>query len=271
MTDNPVRVLQTSEDSKELMKAAVALARSKEPADHDTLLKHLRTQSFLSRLDTKEDYAAAAAKRLRISRVLEALGKNDAPSARQTIVALTQERTFLEEEERVVALIEASTEVRPPPPALVRFWDAHSQPEDGFTPVTITALVNNGTAPALDLLERKMADPKHEDDVKIAWMRSRILTHRNDLLLLQSCERMLTGVLPSHLRPALVEVLFDYRPGEWYRPANASRPPDRRQASAAALAQLRRLGYLALQTVQLTESQKEAVTKTLEEIEKFNK
>ncbi|MEJ7712146.1 MAG: hypothetical protein WKF84_20370 [Pyrinomonadaceae bacterium] len=163
MAENPVQVLETSKDSKELMRAALALARGQQPTDHDALLKHLRTQSFLSRLDSKDDYAAAAGKRLRISRVLEALGKNSSPSAHQTIVDLAQDRVFLEEDERVVALIESSTEVRPPPPELVRFWDAHSQPDDGFTPVTITTLVDNGTAPALGLLEKKMGDSRHED------------------------------------------------------------------------------------------------------------
>ncbi|MEJ7712145.1 MAG: hypothetical protein WKF84_20365 [Pyrinomonadaceae bacterium] len=58
-------------------------------------------------------------------------------------------------------------------------------------------------------------------------MRTRILTHRNDLPLLQSCQPVLTDILPIHLRPYLVEALFDYRPAEWYRPATAVNPPKR--------------------------------------------
>ena len=32
-------------------------------------------------------------------------------------------------------------------------------------------------------------------------------------------ERLLRGGLPEQLKPLLVEVLFDYRPTEWFRPA----------------------------------------------------
>ena len=269
MADNSPQGSQSSKDAKELLKMALALARSDRPEDHEALLKHLRSSDFLGRLDSESDYAAAASKRLRILRVLQALGENKAPTAHKAIVALTQDQVFLEEDERVVGLIEASAKINPPPPELIRFWDDHSQPEDGFEPVTITTLVDNGSEAAMGLLEKKMAAPEHEDDVKIAWMRSEILTHRNDLLLLQSCERMLKSGLSQILRPHLIEVLFDYRPGEWFRPASVSRPPDRRQASPEALKQLRKIGELALKTVTLSEEQKRAVEKTLDEIDRL--
>jgi hypothetical protein len=169
---------------------------------------------------------------------------------------------------RADLLIEACAVIRPAPPEVVRFWDNHSQPDDGFSHLTIKAVVDNGSAPALVLLEKKMADSKHSEEDKTAWMRSRILTHRNDLPLLQTCERLLTAGLPAGLRPSLVEVLFDYRPAEWFSPAASFNPPDRRQASPEALAQLRKIGQLALKTVPLTERLKEMVEKTLEEIEK---
>jgi len=151
---------------------------------------------------------------------------------------------------------------------VVQFWDRHSQPDDGFTPLTIEVLVNNGSEPAIALLERKMADPGHAEEDKLDWMRSSILTHRNDLLLLKGCERMLTGNLSPKMKLALVEVLFDYRPAEWYRPSGVLRPPDRRLAGEPALAQLRRIGEYALKNLVMRERLRKAVTDTLEEIRK---
>lgn len=266
MIENHLKVLQTSRDPKELQVAAIALARSNRPDDHRDLLSFLRASDFLDRLDSKDDYLAASSKRLRISRVLEALGKNQAPSARQVLITLSQDRVFLAEDERIISLLQESKNIRQPPAALVQFWDTYSQPDDGFTPTTITTLVENGSEPALHLLEKKMADPGHGDDDKVAWMRSRILPHRNDPMLLRSCERMLAGSLPERLRPSLVEVLFDYRPAEWYRPATVVNPPDRRQASPEAIAEIRKIGQMALTRVQLTKQQKDAVVDTLKEI-----
>lgn len=39
----------------------------------------------------------------------------------------------------------------------MKFWGDHFHPDDGFTPTTVTALVDNGSAPALGLLEKELA------------------------------------------------------------------------------------------------------------------
>ncbi|MGK3963817.1 hypothetical protein WMF38_06520 [Sorangium sp. So ce118] len=269
MTADQVQVLSTSTDPKELVKAAIAAARSPEPAHHDLLKKHLESGEFLGRLDSEEDYRQAAGRRLRVSRVLEALAVNPLPSARSAFVALAANPVVLAEDERTIALLQASAAVRPAPPELAAFWDKHAQPDDGFTPTTVTVLIENGSPLALALFEKKMADPRHEEGDKIAWMRSRILPHRNDAPLLEACERLLQGGLPKHLRPALVEVLFDYRPGEWYRPASIHSPPDRRKAAPEALGVLRRIGERSLKSIPLSETQRKAVEATLEEIKKL--
>ena len=43
-------------------------------------------------------------------------------------------------------------------PEVVAFWDAHSQPDDGFGNVTIAALIENGSPPALQLFVSKLLD-----------------------------------------------------------------------------------------------------------------
>ncbi|MHC4416896.1 MAG: hypothetical protein ACYS0G_16640 [Planctomycetota bacterium] len=259
-------VLDTSDDGRTLLKAALPLARSAEAADHERLLAHLTSAGFLKRLDTEEEYDAAASQRLKISRLVEALGHNDAPSARATLVALSENPTFLDDEERIDILIQNTVEVRPAPPTLVKFWADHCRPDDGYTPLTVATLVENGTEDALRLLERTLADPAHQHEEKIAWMRTDILEHRNDVALLESCERMLRTSLPANLRPQLVEVLFDYKPAVWYRPAVVSTPPSRREASPEARERLRTIGRLALDNVELTDEQRKAVESVLEQL-----
>ena len=247
--------------------AALEDARSDAPARHASLLAKLQTRSFLETVDTPADYADAARRGLHVGQVVDALALNAAPSAQRAFQALTTSKTFLAHDERVIALIKAGVNIRPAPRELVRFWDRYSQPDDGFTPTTIGALVDNGSEPALRLLEQKLADPRHGADDKVGWMRTDMLRHRNDLPLLQMSERLLNGRLPSRLRPALVEVLFDYRPGEWFKPGAGVSPPPLASAAAPARLHLHKLGNLALRTVALNAEQKAAVRQRLRELD----
>ncbi len=141
---------------------ATAAARSTEPADHERLQKYLGSKEFLDRLDSKVDYENAAGVRLRVSRLVEALGRNPAPSARKVFAAVAVDKGFLAEDERIIALIQASAYVRPALPELVKFWDDHCQPDDGFTPTTVTALVDNGSVPASRCSRRSSPIPSTE-------------------------------------------------------------------------------------------------------------
>jgi hypothetical protein len=266
MDENSLNVLQSSEDPKELLRTLMALARSKNPADHRTLLEFLSRSAFLYKLDTHDEYKNAAAKRLRIAQVLNALITNDAPSAHAVFVALTKDAGFLKEEPRVDYLIKSSGPLRAEAHDLAPFWDKFSQPDDGFANLTIGALVENGTEPAMEILEKKMVDTRFADDDKIAWMHLIFVPHRDDYQLLRSFENMLTGKMSEHLKPYLVEVIFDYKPREWYIPAATANPPDRRNIGQSQRDQLKRLADIALRTPNLSDAQREAVKKTLEEI-----
>ncbi|MHC4610652.1 MAG: hypothetical protein ACYS7M_09940, partial [Planctomycetota bacterium] len=224
MSEEPAQVMQTSDDPKELIQAAVQLARSEQRSDQEALLKSMRSQDFLLKLNSQEEYWGNP-KGLRVARILEALRKNKASCARDTILELTKNPVFIKEGGRVDLLLKATAVVRPAPPELVTFWDKHCQPDDGFTPLTIRALVENGSKPALELLEKKMADAQHEDATKIDWMRTKIMPRRNQAALLQSCERLLSDGLAEHLRPELVDALFDYKPEKWFKPAVSYNPP----------------------------------------------
>ena len=258
MSEELIQTLSVSQDPKELVRAAVQLANSERRSDHDALLKSLQSESFLLRLNAEVEYQGDV-RLLRVRRVIEALSANKAPSASDTLLALTRNPVYLKAGGRVDLLIEATEVIRPAPPELVAFWDKHCQPEDGFTPLTIKALLENRSKPALELFEKKMADPAHADEDKVIWMRIYLLPRRNHTPLLESCERLLKGGLPEPLRPDLVDVVFDYKPGEWYSPATGRNPPPLADYSVAARVQVRRLAKHVLENVQLTKQQKAAV------------
>jgi hypothetical protein len=266
MSEDNAKILSTSKDPKELSPAACALARSEQQRDQDVLLRHLCSSDFLGRLDTADDYAAYN-HRPRIGRVLQMLRDNKSAAARQTLLALTKDGTFLKEMRRVDELIRATPNIRPAPPELVAFWDKHSQPLDSFAPNTFDALCENGTRPALDLLEKKLADSAHDEDERTGWMRRSILPRRNNLAIIECGQRMLTGSLPERLRPALVEVFFDYKPEEWFTPADNVTPPERGQLGPSGRVALRALAQVALKNVKLNDEQRQAIEKTLKELE----
>jgi hypothetical protein len=254
-------------ETKEMLRTALAAARSDDAAAHTALVRRLGSEGWLGQLDSAAEYQMASRFRLHVAQVVEALAANPARSAQDAFIALTASATFLAHDERIIALIRSSRHIRPAPSELVTFWDRYTQPEDGFSPTTVTALVENGSEPAMALLERKMEDPGQEDDEKISWMRTDMLSHRNDVPLLSACERMLAGRLPEHLRPFLVEALFDYRPEEWFKPASSYSAPLLASASSQALQLILRIAALALRSVPLTERQRAAVERRRTEAE----
>lgn len=265
MNENLLNIMQTSDDSKQLLFSALALARSKETDNHKKLLEFLNRPEFINRLDTPEDYRNTSTKILRVTRVVKVLSENDAPSAQSAYVGLTKSANFLENPARVDALIIYSANVRDRASDLVKFWDKYCQPEDGFSNLTVRALVKNGTESAMEVLVEKTADLNHPEEDKMYWLRNIFLPHRNDFLLLKSFEEMLRGKLNQDLRPYLVEIIFDYKP-EWYRPHSRANPPDRAKLGFKEREQLNRLGKIALQIPDLTDEQKQAVENTLKEI-----
>jgi hypothetical protein len=257
-------VLATSLDRRELKNAAVLLASSDLPADHEVLGRYLASGEFLGRLDGPEDYAGSTAG-LRLSRVMETLEENRLPSTDGVLLGLIAAPEYQGHVLRMLLLVRALREVRPSPPEAVRYWDGKSASGSPLAQDVVEALCVNGSEPALALLERKFADPGHASSQKVFWMRKFILPRRNDLPLLSTCERMVTGSLPPDLRPALVEALFDYQPSKWYRGDDPPKPPPRAKLSPGARVVLDRIGRYALKNLKLTKAQETAVRNGLAE------
>ncbi len=241
--------------------AALADARSADPAIHARLVAQLGRRQSLAELDSPADLAEAGRRGLHADRVVDALAQNPSPSARAAFLSVLDSRVYVSEDARVDGLIRASVHLRPAPPALVRFWNRCSRPGDGFTPLTMASLVGNGSPPALKLFERKLLDTSHDVNAKTGWLRSSVPNHRNDPGLLGTCERLLRSTLPLRLRAELVDLLFDDRVPAWLLPALARSysPPPLESASRPALVELVAVGDLALAKVKLREEQRAIV------------
>jgi len=258
MADNSDSTLGTTTDPDELYVAAGSLVESSRAADHEQLRQWLSQESFLSRLDSPERYEEGV-RYLRISRLIKAMRKSETPGVRQILVDLTKQKEFLANETRVELLIWASVVLRPAAPEVVQFWDTYCQTDDGTNGLVAKAMADNGSQPAIDLLEKKFAAQGFEPDEKIWWMRTAVLIHRHDVPLLKACQRLLTGPLSEDLRPELVAVLFDYKPSEWHGPDGAYQPPEPELLDAEGRHLLEAIGRHALEHVRLSENLKKVV------------
>ncbi len=270
MIANSVNTLQTSKNPDELVAAALSLARGSDAEGHAALTKQFQSAEFYDRLDSNEAYGDFGSP-LELNRILLALAENKSESAVKVLIGLSQSSVYLAVNRRITMLITACAGLRPAPPEIVRFWDAYSQPEKGFVPRTVSALVVNGSPPALALLEKKMGDPRYESEDQIDWLHGPILEHRSDAPLLASCLRMLKGQMPDELRPALVETLFDYRPQEWF-PGKRSvvpAPPPPGKISREAVVQMRSIGEYALKNVKLSDDLRKAIEQYLKDTTKL--
>ena len=161
MTDDSlITTVETTDDPDELVVALVHLAQSAEPSSHQYLGQRLGDPTLLTRLDSEDDYAQPP-DFLRLSAVLDALVKNQAPTAQGAIVTLAVSEAFVEAPSRAELLLRATEAIRPPPDGLVAFWNRLADPADVYMHLLMRTLVNNGTPAALEIYERVIADPSH--------------------------------------------------------------------------------------------------------------
>jgi hypothetical protein len=251
-----------------LYSQACQLARSTKDNELASLHTWLTDTALLAKLDSAEAYDGPAV-RLRVAGVMQILAENTASTARKLLVALTNSSAFLEHRARVELLIQALVQIKPAPQEAVEFWEKHFQPEDGYSSVTAWALLDNVSKPAVALFERKMLDSTFPETEREYWLTAVVLQHRNDLPLLQACDRLLESRLEELYRLLLIDVLFDYRPDDWYGSGHWYKPPPREKAATEALEQLRALAQKALETQPLAESQQEKVKLVIQDIDKI--
>ena len=259
-----------SADPGDLYSHTCQLARSTNGNDIAALYRRLSDASFLEQLDSTDAYDGPAV-HLRVAGVMQTLAENSTIQAEALLLYLTQSSVYLAERARVELLIQALVKIRPAPAEAVAFWEKHFQPEDGYTPITVWALLNNGSEPAIALFERKMLDVNFPETEREYWLKAEVLQHRNDLSLLQACNRLLESSLEEQYRLLLIDVIFDYQPDDWYGARYRYKPPPREHASKEAIDELRALGYKSLQTQPLIKHQQKMVKQVLRDIDEGNR
>lgn len=252
MSPSHREILWTSNDGKELMRAAQALAVSELAADRVDLLEALRSEDFLGRLDDREAYAGSASD-LRLRKVLDALVEELDASRVAVLIGLTTDEVFLDDMSRVELLIEACAALRPSPPEVVDFWLRFSRDEECHFGSVVRAVLENGSEPALEVFRKNLLDPGHDVEDRCAFLYESVVPRRQDVELLRVCRSILESRSDDAIDVPLVEVLFDYRREVWYLPHGAPMPPRRELLSEEAKQELLAIGAFAREQLQLTE------------------
>jgi hypothetical protein len=186
---------------------AAQYAAASDTEAHRTLQKYLADEAFLLRLDDEEAYLGQE-ENLRLGAVLVALMDNQEPVAHQTLAALTGMATF-DKLQRASLLVRALEPIRPAPAAVVAYWRTHSEPDSSLRTMVINVIANNGSEPAVALLEERLSDESIAERYRRGWMRRALLRNRTKLTVLNAAERLLER-LTDPLYTALVSALFDY-------------------------------------------------------------
>ncbi len=250
----------------EVLQKLLKLAASTTPAEQKQLAAFLSAKDSLYQLDPREDHIKLPVHKLRLAQVYQAIKANTSAAMRETLLTLARSGQPQDCDACDTLLINALASVRPAPPEAIKFWEAHSTPDSIQLKFTIDALCENGSAPAVALLEKRLLDAQIEPEQKIAWMHDAILRHRHNASLLAGLDRILTTTLPKALRAPLVESLFDYRPNEWFRNDRNPPAPDTQPLTPEAKKLLQKIGATALKKVTLNANQRRAVTKALAEL-----
>src|SRR5882672_1668834 len=209
------------------------LAASTALADQTELARRLGEPRTLDQLDDPASRDRSRTQDLRLARVIDGLRDNSSASAAQTFVTLVGDDEFTASAQRSELLVRSLATRRPLPPELLAFLDAQARPDSVNLHLAIDTLCQNDTAAAWDLVGRKLADGAIEPEYKIAWLRGPVLEHRRSAAMLELAEKLLEdGSLDRELRVGLAEVLFEYRPDDWYPGRDGvPRPPDEKLTS----------------------------------------
>ena len=209
-----------STDDRAMLSAAITLARSTKADQLEVLGRGLRTHALIVRI-------FAADRRCGLLTVVRALAANPAPQARVELAALIASREWIESaganraddttRESLQTLLAATALVRPPSPEVIAMWTRLSQPHDGWTNVTATALIENGTPEAIVVLEKLFTDPDPEVADRADWLHRAFMANRQNLALLELARRLHDAKQPPAQHKAVNEGVFvsEHR-REWY-------------------------------------------------------
>jgi len=262
-----LKVLQSSTNPEELEAACLTICRTADASSLDLLLSFLEDNSFYYRLDSLDDYTFKKARELRLSRIVQAIGKLPPPLANPALVRLSNHKEFLSNSARKLAVIEACGSVRSPSVPLLDFLDALAGAEEGWEPnAAVRVLAEMRSPAACNRIEKVFFSTK---DSRRNWFTHYLIQVRDDFAIVVLYRRLLVrGIQDASLRNLAVQTLFDYRLEDWYDVSKPRlpKPPPRREAAPESLRELLKIADLSLK-LDLTPDTRESVLNGRKEIE----
>lgn len=211
--EEDVRTLTTTTDRAAAVEAALRLARARRPEAVAALGQALRDPKVLARLD---DLADAHTKTRNVRTVLLEVAAHPLPEAEAPLVALADDAAFMAESDRLTPLLMALASLVPMDrPAVEVFRRTNGQ---GYFPMNLPLLVENGSPGALGLVEEMLLDGGVPVTRRRDCFRRALPPHRIRLGTLLTVERAFDRA-DEPTRQALAEAMFDYHPKEWFGPA----------------------------------------------------
>ena len=249
----------TEQDPVILARSLVTIARAGDPK------RLTRVQKLL--LDgriAKQIHDAPDGRRCLLPAVLRAFAEGSL--GQFTFVALINAKAWNDDGDLTDALLRASGALKKGPADVVAFWKKYSKPEDGYINLTTMALIENGSAEALELFENLFTDPKHEVETRKGWLHTTFIEQRHQPRVLAMVKRLLATKLPAPHVAAVGEATFVVRQ-RWYGTCPGPTPP----AASSYTPEARTLVKQLATTVRANKPDAElakAITRLLAELDK---
>ncbi len=270
-----ISVFERSRDRNLLESTALDLCASKDPKALEVLTKWLLDPVFVARMDNEEEYKYYR-HRLRIKRVLLAIGKKGTAEAESALLRLGEDREFTRHVARMDGLIVACGWIKKPSAKLLEFLDSRITKQGTYTSIVIDALAQMHTPESCALLEKWFHSADYVGPSRPGWFTETILEYRNDPNIVAFYRRLLSvEIRDERLRNRMIQSLYDYRPLDWYgrvgyshmlrRGSTAPKPPPRKDASTEVLRELLEIAELT-KKLDLSPETREGVQKAVKEI-----
>lgn len=240
-----VQVLRDSRDGVLLKRTALSVLRTPQPGDVDLIRRLICNQGFLTRLDAPDTYKSTILK-LRLTKIVRALGDSRSAESQRALVALTGDGVFLSEPLRVKLLILGLSKLDPMQPAALDFWRKHAQPGSSLATDVALATMTNRSIGALQIFGQMIGTEAHPQGLRSSWLRRFLLPVRDDYPVVQLSEWMLRTIPSPQMQTRILETLFQFDPDVWYKSCRHPRPPIRALASDRSKVALHAIAVQAL-------------------------
>jgi hypothetical protein len=267
-THEALRVLRESRDPSELESAALSLLQSDDKGALTALTKFLKDEDFVRRIDDDEAYRHQHYTKLRLFRILGAIGALSTEDADAVLLELSQDALYARKPgaatSRYAALLVAAGGLRKPSDALLDFLEEQAARGRAYSPNAIVSLGRMASDRAQDIVVSHVLSTGRfpdlfltlRNDPNVVALYGRLIVHAETI---KNVERR-NFIAQSLLRPQFL----------WGEPDAVMSSPPREEASTEVLREVLKIADIVLKQEDLYEPQTlEDARKGREEIEKI--